>query len=127
MEFSFGILIFLAIFVGLIDLSRAVMTFNGVAQAAREIARETSLHPGTGALGASPESQAVVATQKRLVPGLQDPTYECYDITGVLQVDACQASDWVRVNASAIFQPSMPLLTMLGPLTLTSSSSTELQ
>lgn len=114
-------------FIGLIDLGRAVLTFNGVAQAAREIARETSLHPGNGALGASAESQAVVATQKRLVPGLEDPTYECFDIAGVLQVDACQASDWVRVNVSAEFRPSLPLLTMLGPLTLTSSSSTEIQ
>lgn len=126
-EFSFGILIFLTMFVGLVDLGRAVLTFNGVAQAAREIARETSLHPGTGALGASAESQAVVAVQKRIVPGLQDPVYLCYDIEGVLQLDTCQASDWVRVDVSATFRPSLPLLTMFGPLTLTSSSSTEIQ
>lgn len=126
-EFSFGILIFLALFVGMIDLARAVFTFNGVAQAAREIARETSVHPGTGALGDSPESLAILATQVGLVPGLQSPVYECFDIEGVLQVDTCQPADWVRVTAIATFQPSLPVLTMLGPLTLSSTSSAEIQ
>ena len=126
-EFSFGILVFLALFVGMIDLARAVFTFNGVAGAAREIARETSVHPGDGALGASPESVAVAATQRGLVPGLRNPVYECYDIEGVLQLDACQPADWVRVTAIADFQPSLPVLTMLGPLTVSSSSSAEIQ
>jgi TadE-like protein len=126
-EFSFGILIFLALFVGMIDLARAVLTFNGVAQAAREVARETSVHAGDGALGASPESLAAVATQQGLVPGLQPPVYLCFDIEGVLQFDACQPADWVRVDMTAVFQPSLPVLTMLGPLTLTSSSSAEIQ
>lgn len=126
-EFSFGILIFLAVFVGMIDLARAVLTFNGVAQAAREIARETSVHPGDGTLGGSPESLAAYATQRGIVPGLQAPVYECYDIEGVLQLDTCQPADWVRVNATAIFQPSLPVLTMLGPLSLTSTSSAEIQ
>jgi hypothetical protein len=126
-EFSFGILIFLALFVGMIDLSRAVLTFNGVASAAREIARETSIHPGTGNLGESAESLAVVAIQRRMVPGFQDPEYQCFDIEAVLQVDACQPADWVRVNVTAVFYPSLPVLTMLGPLTLTSSSSSEIQ
>ncbi len=120
-------MIFLALFVGMIDLSRAVLTFNGVASAAREIARETSIHPGNGDLGDSAESLAAVATQKRLVPGFQDPEYQCFDIEGTLQVDACQPADWVRVNATAVFHPSLPVLTMLGPLTLTSSSSSEIQ
>ncbi|MGZ8567620.1 MAG: TadE/TadG family type IV pilus assembly protein, partial [Actinomycetota bacterium] len=121
-EFSFGIMIFLALFVGMIDLARAVLMFNGVASAAREIARETSIHPGSGDLGDSAESLAAVTIQKRLVPGFQDPEYQCFDIEGVLQVDACQSADWVRVNATAVFHPALPVLTMLGPLTLTSSS-----
>lgn len=126
-EFSFGILVFLALFVGMVDLGRAVLAFNGVAQAAREIARETSVHPGTGTLGGSPETQAVIATQRALVPGMQTPVFQCFDIEGVLQVDACQSADWVRVDVSAIFQPSLPVLTMLGPLTVSSSSSAEIQ
>ncbi len=126
-EFSFAILVFLALFVGLIDLARAVFTFNGVAQAAREIARETSVHPGDGAIGESAESIAVYNVQRGLVPGLEAPAYSCYSIEGVLQLDGCQPADWVRVTASADFQPSLPLLTFLGTLTVSSTSSAEIQ
>jgi TadE-like protein len=126
-EFSFGILVFLALFVGMIDLARAVFTFNGVAQAAREIARETSVHPGDGTLGDSSESLAAVAVQEGLVPGLQSPVFECFDIEGVLQLDSCQPADWVRVTASADFTPSLPVLTLLGTLTVSSTSSAEIQ
>jgi hypothetical protein len=111
----------------MIDLARAVFTFNGVAQAAREIARETSVHPGTGALGDSPESQAAYATQAGIVPGLQTPVYGCYSIDGVLQLDTCQPADWVRVTASADFTPSLPVLTLLGTMTVSSTSSAEIQ
>jgi len=45
----------------------------------------------------------------------------------VLQLDGCQPADWVRVTASADFQPSLPLLTFLGPLTVSSTSSAEIQ
>jgi len=126
-EFSFGILVFLAMFLGMVDLARAVFTFNGVAQAAREIARETSLHPGSGAIGTSAESVAVYHVQRSLVPGLEAPVYSCYSIEGVLQLDGCQSADWVRVTASAVFQPSLPVLTFLGPLTVSSTSSAEIQ
>lgn len=126
-EFSFAILVFLFLFIGLIDLGRGVFTFNGVSQAAREIARETSVHPGSGGLGTSPESQAMVGTQRGLVPGLQTPTYGCFDIAGTAQADACAAGDWVRVTTTAVFQPSLPLLAALGPMTLSSSSSAEIQ
>ena len=40
-EFSLAIIIFLAVFVGIVDLARAVFTFNGVSEAAREITRAT--------------------------------------------------------------------------------------
>jgi hypothetical protein len=126
-EFSIGVLVFLMLFVGLIDLGRAVFMFNGVSQAAREIARETSVHPGTGPLGDSTESLAMVDVQQAIVPGLEDPVYECVDIAGALQLDDCRAGDWVRVTTATEFQPVLPVLTMLGPLTLTSSSSAEIQ
>jgi Flp pilus assembly protein TadG len=126
-EFSLGILVFLMVFVGMIDLARGVFVFNGVSEAAREIARETSVHPGTGALGSSPQSTSVYQTQRLLVPGLAAPTYTCYDIAGALQTDACQPGDWVRVTATSTFRPSMPLLAMLGPFTFSSSSSAEIQ
>ena len=126
-EFAFGIIIFLAIFVGIVDLARGVFLFNGVSGAAREVARETSIHPGDGALGESAESVAAYTAQIGLVPGLQPPAYECYDLAGVLQFDTCRAGDWVRVTVTTTFQPSMPLLAALGPLTFSSTSSAEIQ
>lgn len=126
-EFSIGILVFLALFIAMIDLARGVFMYNGVSQAAREIARETSVHPGSGALGASPESAAVLATQRNLVPGLRTPTFECFDLAGVMQFDTCRPGDWVRVTTITRFQPSLPFLTSLITLDLTSSSSAEIQ
>ena len=127
MEFSIGILVFITLFIAMIDLARGVFMYNGVSQAAREIARETSVHTGSGALGDSPESQAAYATQRGLVPGLQPPTYACYDLAGVLQFDTCRPGDWVRVTTTTRFQPSLPFLTALVTLDLSSSSSAEIQ
>jgi Flp pilus assembly protein TadG len=126
-EFSLGILVFLLVFVGMIDLARGVFVFNGVSEAAREIARATSVHPGSGVLGSSTESTAAYQTQRGLVPGLATPSYACYDIAGALLTAACQPGDWVRVTATSTFRPTMPLLAMLGPFTFTSSSSAEIQ
>jgi hypothetical protein len=126
-EFSLGIIVFLMLFIGMIDLARGVFMFNGVSQAAREIARETSVHPGTGALGASSESAEMYAIQRGLVPGLQAPVYACYDIAGTAKSGACQPGDWVQVTSTTVFQPALPVLTMLGTLTLSSSSTAEIQ
>jgi hypothetical protein len=120
-------IVVMMLLIGIVDLGRGVFMFNGVSQAAREIARETSIYPGSGALGDSPETQAVLATQRGLVPGLGTPTYECYDIANVLQMDACQPGDWVRVTTSTTFRPAIPFLAGLGPFTFTSTSSAEIQ
>jgi Flp pilus assembly protein TadG len=126
-EFAIGITVFLLLFIGTIDLGRGVFMFNGVAQAAREIARETSVHRGAGALGDSPETLAVLATQRNLVPGLADPVYACVDIAGTVQLDTCVAGDWVRVTTSTTFNAALPFLAMLGPVVLSSTSSAEIQ
>lgn len=126
-EFSVGILVFIALFIGMVDLARAVFMYNGVSQAARELARETSVYPGTGALGTSSETQAVLDTQRTMVPGLQTPTFECYDLAGVPQFDTCRPGDWVKVTTATRFQPSLPFLTALMTLDFTSSSSAEIQ
>src|SRR5206468_9646026 len=57
-EFALGITVFLTILIGLVDLARAAFLFNGVSDAARELARVTSVHPGTTTLGASGETSA---------------------------------------------------------------------
>jgi len=128
-EFAFGIIVFLMLFIGMIDLGRGVFMFNGVSQAAREVARETSVHPGSGALGASAQTVAVIQTQRGLVPGLTigSSDFQCYDLAGVLQFDSCKPGDWVRVTARTTFVPAIPFLGALGPFVLSSTSSAEIQ
>lgn len=126
-EFAISITIFLTILIGIVDLARGVYTFNGVSEAAREIARETSVHVGTGGLGASSESVAMVATQRGLVPGLSVSSYTCIDLAGATVAGSCRPGDWVRVAVAAPFQPVLPFLVALGPITLTSVSSAEIQ
>jgi Flp pilus assembly protein TadG len=126
-EFSFALIIFTMIFIGIIELGRGVFLFNGVSQAAREIARETSVHPGLSAIGSSAESAAMYEIQKAFVPEMAAPVYECVDIAGVLQFDTCIAGDWVRVTTYTVYQPAIPFLAMLGPFTLSSTSSAEIQ
>jgi hypothetical protein len=126
-EFSIAILIFLTLLVGTIDLGRAVYQLNGVAQAAREIARETSVHPGDGDLGGSTQTQAVVATQHRLVPGLNGISFACVDITGAPISGRCEPGNWVRVTVDSSLAPALPLLIPFGPFDLTSAASAAIE
>ena len=98
-EFSLVLIPFLFIMLGILDMGRGIYVYNGAAEAAREIARVTSVQPGSCPAGStsmpstcwSPQMQAVVATQKSLVPGLttSDITISCTDLTGAPQ-DASQ-------------------------------------
>ena len=108
-------------------MARGVFTFNGVAEAAREITRETSVHPGSGAIGTSAETVAMVAMQRGLVQGLSVTSYACVDLAGDPVGGTCKPGDWVRVSVQATFTPVLPLLTALGPIVLTSVSSAEIQ
>ena len=58
---------------GVVDFGMAIYKYNGVSQAAREIARVASVHQGSN-FGVSSQISAVVATQQNLVPGLGTPT-----------------------------------------------------
>jgi hypothetical protein len=120
----------LAIFIlGVIDLGRAIYMYNGVSQAAREISRSASVHPGSP-LGSSAETMAVVATQKTLVPGIANPIFHCEDLDGgVVPGDGaggCANPDVVRVEVHAPYEP-VPLLGILGPIDISSSSSNQVQ
>ena len=108
-------------------MARAVFTFNGVSEAAREITRETSVHPGTGGIGTSPETTAMVAIQQGLVQNLSVTSYTCVDLAGDPVAGTCKPGDWVRVSVEATFTPVMPLLTAFGPIVLSSVSSAEIQ
>ena len=117
---------FLLILFGIVDLGRGIYAYNGVAEAARELARVTSVHAGDP-LGSSAETAAVLSTQAGLVPGLEAPTFACVDITGAAaDDDPCLPGNVVRVSVSAPFQPVTPLLLPLGTMTLQSASSVQI-
>lgn len=126
-EFAIGITVFLTILIGLIDLARAAFLFNGVSDAARELARVTSIHPGSPALGSSADTAAVLGTEQRLVPGLTVTSYSCVDLAGVAVTGSCQPGSWVKVAVRTSFTPVLPLLSAFGPISFTTASSAKIQ
>ena len=129
-EFSLALLPFLLVVMGIFDLGRGIYMNNGTAEAAREIARVTAVHPGT-TLGDSAETLAVIATQENLVPGLADPsatiTFSCTTIKDVVIAGTgCETTDtvtaFVRVQVTVPFGVITPLLSMVAPATLSSTA-----
>lgn len=131
-EFALTILVFLVIVMGIVDFGMAVYKFNGVSQAAREIARVTSVHPCPATTpctpGSSAQTAAVVATQKGLIPSLANPTFTCIDQTGApVAPKPCDFSkDSVQVTITAPYQPITPLLRLTGTWTMKGSSSAQI-
>jgi Flp pilus assembly protein TadG len=126
-EAAIGMSILLALIVGTVDFGRAVYQYNGVAEAAREIARATSVHPGSEGLGDSAEALSVLATQQALVPALVVDSFECMDIAGAPVAGACHPGNWVRVTVTSTYSPALPLLMPFAPINLTASGSAEIQ
>lgn len=132
-EFSLVIVVFLVVVMAILDFGRAIYMYNGVSEAAREIARASSVHPGSSFSNSalwSPETKAAVATQKIIIPGLADPTLTCVDIAGnPAPSGPCLSSDGysVKVTVDASYAPVTPLLGLTGTWTLTSSSSIAMQ
>ncbi|HXG39460.1 MAG TPA: TadE family protein, partial [Candidatus Limnocylindrales bacterium] len=75
-EFTVALVPFLLLLLAIVDVGRGIYVYNGVSQAAREIARVTIVHPYAAGcsvdceLGTSAEAEGVIATQRGLVPGL---------------------------------------------------------
>ena len=132
-EFALVIPVFLIIVMGIVDFGMAVYKFNGVSQAAREIARVTSVHPCLAATpctpGTSAETAAVVAVQKGLIPGLTDPVFTCVDSSGApVAPNRCDFSkDSVQVTVTAPYSPLTPILHLTGTWTMKGSSSAQIQ
>lgn len=131
-EFALAIPIFLFLLMAVFDFGRAIYQYNGVSQAARELARATSVHrcnPGSCTLGNSAQTTAVLQTQQSLIPGLQAPVFTCVDITGaaINSATTCLPGDQVRVDVTASYSPITPLLGFLGNITLGSSSTVSIQ
>ncbi len=128
-EFALGVTIFLVLIMGVFDFGRGIYMFNGVSQAAREIARVTSVHPGTDPTAKASWSQQmidVVNTQKKLVPNLQDPTIKCLEIDGVTAAP-CLPGNFVQVTIVAPYSAVTPLLGLLGTWNMKSVSLVQIQ
>jgi Flp pilus assembly protein TadG len=125
-EFALVFTIFMVLVMAVVDLGRGIYAYNGVAQAAREIARVTSVYPGSP-LGNSSQTQAVVVTQRQLVPTLGTPTFSCVDIDDTAVSGSCGTHDGdrVKVNVHASWQAVSPLLGILGSFDFQSTSSVE--
>lgn len=92
-ELSLMLIPFLFIVLGIVDFGRGIFVYNSVSEAAREIARVTSVHPGADISqqsGWSTQMQAVVATQEGLVPGLTNSgiTISCTDMSGTARASS---------------------------------------
>jgi len=125
-EFSLAILIFLVLMMGVFDFGRAIYQYNGVSQAAREIARVTAVHPGSDFrtdAGRSSETKAVIATQSGLIPNLREPAIRCVEIDGTEVTGHCREGQWIQVKISAPYTPITPLLGLAGTWDLFSSST----
>lgn len=128
-EFALALPIFLILLMGVFDLGRGIYMYNGVSEAAREIARVTSVHPGT-TLGNSAATAAVVATQKTLIPNLGNPTFTCVDIDGsasTVSTTSCLPGQQVKVVIVASYSPVTPLLSMVGTWNMQSTSAVSIQ
>ena len=134
-EFSLALIPFRVIIMGIFDLGRGLYSSNGVTQAAREIARVTSVHPCNTSictLGNSPETLAVIATQRRLVPNFSasSVTITCSTIADVTVPPTilrpwCESGNFIRVTVSVPFTTLTPLLSMVAPTTLVSTAHVE--
>ena len=129
-EFSLVLIPFLILMMGVFDLGRAIYMMNSTAEAAREIARVTVVHPfgATKDLGTSTQAQAVIATQRGMVPNLQiAPSTDivCVDVQDLTVPDSeCRERPdrFVKVRVTAPFSPVTPLVSMFGSHTFESTS-----
>lgn len=135
-EFAVAVIPFLMLLMAVVDLGRGIYMMNGTSEAAREIARVTSVHQwdASGDLGSSPQAAAVIATQRRLIPNLTiNPSVDitCVDYLDQVLPDAdCNAggtSDgqnptYIRVHLTAPFSPVTPLVSAFGSHVFDSTS-----
>ena len=131
-EFSLVMIPFLVLMMGVFDLGRAIYMMNTTAEAAREIARVTAVHPWNASknLGSSTEAVQVIATQRSLLPGMlfnSDTDIACVDISDAVMVDGqcSRTGSFVRVRVRSTFAPITPIVSMFGSHTLESYSRIE--
>ncbi len=125
-EFALALIPFLLLLMAIFDFGRAIYIYNGVSQAAREVARTASVHPRV--LPADPysvEARATIATQAALVPGLTIDDPVCVasvdaDDSGA-EAQPCDPNEYVVVRASSSYTP-ISLLGFLGTIQIESKA-----
>ena len=131
-EFSLTIVIFLVLMMAIVDLGRGIYMFNGVSEAAREIARVTSVHPGTAFGNSAADGRRRRCRRSSSIPNLGDPTFTCVDMTDtVVPLDVngrCEATkgNRVRVTVVAPYKAVTPLLGLIGTVNMQSTTSLEI-
>ena len=120
-EFALALIPFLLLLMAVFDFGRAIYIYNGVSQAAREVARTASVWPqgGLNPVGYSVNAQATIDTQEALVPGLtiDEPVCVTSLETDDSSADAqpCAENEFVVVRASSTYTP-VSLLGFLGTI-----------
>jgi hypothetical protein len=122
-EFAIALIPFLMLLMAIFDFGRGIYMYNGVSQAAREIARTASVHQGT--TGYSTDAQATIDTQQALVPGLTVANPRCVNSIdaddGASTPGPCGPDTYLVVTAQATYTP-VSLLGFLGTINLESKS-----
>jgi TadE-like protein len=133
-EFSIALIPFMLLLMGVLDLGRAIYQMNTTSEAAREIARVTSVHRCSTTpcsdLGDSSQTQALIDTQKGLIPGLvfnYSSDIDCVDAAdNVIPDDQCvpktDTEYFIRVHVRSTYSPVTPLLGVFGNHTFESWS-----
>lgn len=122
-EFALAALVFFALVFGVVDFGRAIYQFNGVSQAAREIARVASVHPGTDFT--STEITAAIDVQKGLIPNLEAPIIKCVDASGAVATPCDFSTNSVIVEIHAPFTGITPGINLLGTFDMKGVSSVQ--
>lgn len=125
-EFGFAISIFLLMILAIVDFGRAIYLYNGVSEAANELARVTSVYTGDP-LGSSPQTNSSLTSEQSIIAGLGKPTFTCVDLAGRLVTGACLPGFRVQVSVSATYTAITPLLDLLAPITVSASSTVTVQ
>ena len=128
-EFSLAFIVFAMLVFGVIDFGRGIYQYNAVSQAAREIARVTSVHPGTAPDFRSAETNAVIDVQKSLVPGLivGPNAIQCVNAAGVVQATCDFNTDSIKVTVTAPFKAITPPMNVMSAWDMNGTSSVQIQ
>jgi hypothetical protein len=122
-EFSLALIPFLMLLMAIFDFGRGIYMYNGVSEAAREVARAASVDQGTS--GYSLSAQTTIDTQKALIPGLTVLDPVCVDSADADDSSAapgpCPENTYLVVTAQATYTP-ISLLGFLGVIDLEAKS-----